>query len=849
MPPKLDLSPFGLPAPEETGGDKETIPADETAKCEQEFDHESDARSESDKSCGFWCPITDSDKEISSNGWVDDRDLCSICWKHSLKGLFLQNLYWDWGYRAPTKSLAHIKKASLSCKFCNLALVALGLENIRDVCEGDKQIEVRSNVPWNSGSLRLADGDYDNTVYGDYEEAAHAGPGRRKGKIFFYLRPKSDRRLATQKDDEAFTRSGHNIQLYLPGSNIQKEHSSSWRPSNLQVFSAQHMDNIISLERLKMWIRLSDSIGLKSTDDKTIQRFQRRALSTPIRAVDVLDGKLVSLGAGEDYVALSYVWGGAEQLLLTSENETQLRSPGGMARFQSKLPRTIAEAMGLCRNLELRYLWVDALCIRQDNEEDKLEQIRQMDAVYGNAFLTVVQASADPNTDANSPLAGLSPGSRRVQQEEAVIQGNRVILTLRPPFSTAIEQSKWYTRGWTLQEFYISQRSLIFTDKQVFLVSDKGYFFCEDTVFEHGKENVVAYCKSFNQDLAFDWDFNPLGKSILPTAAERFCYLLCEYTGRQLSDPGDALAAFSAVLAVFAEKLGASRFGIPGKIFDYCLCWSPTSLTLLERRSQFPSWSWAGWQGAIGFLYDCHPRRCRSALSTDMRNPRFNGSTVVHDRTSDNNQDLVEGQIAPRAASEAEIDLYYRQLLGHRRHTGAVVQDGFFLHFTASFYRLQIGNTAYDAPQQHKSRKGRKRTDYGYLESRDTGTLYSLAPPTSTERGDFPTRISVQKEWRQERPETELEVDFLAIKTEVDWRLEPGPWCSPGDENEPAPSLFLNLVPVRWEMARACEHCDVQHMVARRIGQIAVVSIELDTNDGLDEWIVTRAGEKFIVFG
>lgn len=69
------------------------------------------------------------------------------------------------------------------------------------------------------------------------------------------------------------------------------------------------------------------------------------------------------------------------------------------------LPRTIYDALVVTRGIGLRYLWVDAMCIIQDDGDDMAEQIGQMYAVYRSAYVTISAATAATSKEVRFPYS------------------------------------------------------------------------------------------------------------------------------------------------------------------------------------------------------------------------------------------------------------------------------------------------------------------------------------------------------------------------------------------------------------------------------------------------------------
>jgi hypothetical protein len=178
--------------------------------------------------------------------------------------------------------------------------------------------------------------------------------------------------------------------------------------------------------------------------DAPIESSPPAALPPAFRVIDTWTMCIDEVPLGSKYLALSYVWGRIDNFMLTTKNVAELRKPGGLKRVWHGLPTTIRDAITLTSSLA-RYVWIDSLCILQDDVEDKMKLIPLMDSIYGNGFLTIVAGSG---SDANAGLPGIRKGSRdRFQAVEEVMPGFRMMAPKH--VFDAVNQSIWESRGWT----------------------------------------------------------------------------------------------------------------------------------------------------------------------------------------------------------------------------------------------------------------------------------------------------------------------------------------------------------------------------------------------------------------
>lgn len=323
------------------------------------------------------------------------------------------------------------------------------------------------------------------------------------------------------------------------------------------------------------------------------------APAVSIRLIDVAQRAIASADTSWQYAALSYVWGGKNDII-NQAGPIVLSLPEG-------LPRTIEDALTATEKLGIKYLWIDRYCINQADVGERHHQIANMDRIYQQSLVTLVAAAG---SDPSYGLPGVS-STKRVHQPRCFV-GDKMLVSLMSNPKKPIKQSAWNTRGWTYQEAVCSTRCLFFTDQQVTFECSQGIQ-CETIDYTAPKMGPLFHTGHFGRralpfmrhvsnytkrDLTFDSDalngmlgilrrLNSTAESSIAQSSIVHFWGIPVITQTRLNrrmtktDPG-------AEPPVTDVQIGSSSQG-----FFHGLAWR--SLTEGRRRRMFPSWSWAGW--------------------------------------------------------------------------------------------------------------------------------------------------------------------------------------------------------------------------------------------------------------
>lgn len=211
---------------------------------------------------------------------------------------------------------------------------------------------------------------------------------------------------------------------------------------------------------------------------------------------------------GIQYVALSHCWGNAD---ITRLEKATLTSLIATVPFQS-LPRTFQDAIHICRRLGYRYLWIDSLCIIQDDHDDWKHEAEIMAGVYSNCVFSLAalhgansasgcSTSRDPRSylPCKLPLArglyGMSfrPSTKHIERKtesDGLLEG--FTTAYQPWEEKRILKAPLLNRGWVFQERLLPPRTIYFGAQGVYWEcrtsqTNDGHCIFHDQVPRNGK--------------------------------------------------------------------------------------------------------------------------------------------------------------------------------------------------------------------------------------------------------------------------------------------------------------------------------------------------------------------------
>jgi hypothetical protein len=348
------------------------------------------------------------------------------------------------------------------------------------------------------------------------------------------------------------------------------------------------------LEVLREWIRCCDSHH---------QCYPKHLNFLPRRFLDVSGAesktvRLVDLGRGHSgsgkYVALSHRWGSPEQHAKFCTYKSNI---GDLKRGikVKRLPKTFQDAIRITRGLHLQRLWIDSLCIVQDDQDDWEAESKLMGRVFSSAYCTIAASCASGSSDG---FLKPRPPRRCVVIQRPGRGGAYAVCETIDDFHNDVDLGELNQRGWVLQERALSRRTIYFTKKQ-------SYWECGEGV------RCETMTKMKNRKASF------LGDANFPNAAEKYVKgmrielfqdLYERYSRLALTFPSDRPIAIKGLETRLLDTFGTTGgYGIFDIYLHRCLLWQRADKALKHMESfrggsPVPSWSWMAYVGHIRYM-------------------------------------------------------------------------------------------------------------------------------------------------------------------------------------------------------------------------------------------------------
>ncbi|KAI0973303.1 heterokaryon incompatibility protein-domain-containing protein [Xylaria arbuscula] len=337
-------------------------------------------------------------------------------------------------------------------------------------------------------------------------------------------------------------------------------------------------------------------------------------LPTRVVKVGLANGivKLIETnGAKGRYMCLSHCWG-KSQIITTTRSTLEQRKSGIVWR---ELSQTFRDAIWLTRKLGLQYIWIDSLCILQDDSKDWAVESAKMSSIYSNGYLTIAATHSENgygglfSQTEDFEVCGKTPDGEAyrlffreridhhielINGTEFYIKGKKSPLVGHP----TVTYHPLLTRAWVYQERMLSTRVIHFGRYELF-------FECRSTIMcECGGIEFYGMSSSAPRSVVKIeytdalWDYDSGDEQQLYQLARIWRTIVCSYTPLQLTKLKDRLPAIGGLAKDLARQR-KSRYlaGLWEDTLNDDLLWvvhatsQHKSPRIYPRNA--PTWSWA----------------------------------------------------------------------------------------------------------------------------------------------------------------------------------------------------------------------------------------------------------------
>ena len=409
------------------------------------------------------------------------------------------------------------------------------------------------------------------------------------------------------------------------------------------IFDRPDLDDCFMF--FKKWIQ--DCSKNHAACQETLQELPRRVLDLGFPCLNGDRAPIIKLletnHQNQRYTALSHCWGESAEIFKTTEKNIRTLKNGVDL---SSLPNTFQDAIIITRRLGIRYIWIDSLCIVQDDQDDLAIEAAKMHSIYRNAFITIAAASSSSGKESflgqrpadfkSVPIRFRAPAPADQHPNRSLKFFGSTLSKLCARNRASVINARWTKRvsvqvgvntwlpatdstssifrgplserGWTLQERVLSTRIIHFTDEGIRW----------ECLSQTHSEDLRTCPPSFMNQLSDIAQLSPREPARLRRLHGFWRYMLMEYTSRKLTFRSDLLPALGGI-ATRMHELHGSEY-LAGLWRDHIiedLCWWTITFRRVQRRhiqkndhkslnldpnyKTLPTWSWISVPARIAY--------------------------------------------------------------------------------------------------------------------------------------------------------------------------------------------------------------------------------------------------------
>jgi hypothetical protein len=336
------------------------------------------------------------------------------------------------------------------------------------------------------------------------------------------------------------------------------------------------------------------------------------------------------------YVCLSHCWGGRLPIMLSTENRAQFRD--NIPWYT--LPKSYQDAIIFTRKLRIPYIWIDSLCILQDDREDWRQQSAQMASIYQNSAITLAASAARHGglgcfrKPVATTVGYLTDGDHtrwlkdwlldeKLVENAEISESPTIFVKERPWHPTLSNHSEedtelipLFSRGWAYQERILCPRVLHFGPQELFWECNERVS-CECTFLNstassrrrasHSPKMVHVRAQKNASEAAL---------------SSRWRSVVSEYTSGQLTYASDKLPAIAGIAKQLMSRMPPQKYlaGLWERSLVHDLIWRVDSPCALAGELSTPSWSWASVLGPVSYpaIEDSDSDAVSAAVTVDI---------------------------------------------------------------------------------------------------------------------------------------------------------------------------------------------------------------------------------------